>query len=324
MSATSRTFSSGIAGQLGAFVRQRMASGCWNDTYAENLRLFDLYCSRADPSATTLSQATLDGWCEMRDTESPHTCYTRTVPARAFADYARQRGLTDAVPPEARYVRDPVSVPHAFTDGELERFFEACDTIVPYRDRPESVLRKVTCPAFFRLLYSSGMRTTEARLLRRPDVDLAHGVIDVRRSKGHDQHYVALHESMTSVLRDYDAAAERLQPGREWFFQSPRGGCYDRGWVSDNFKRLWERANGDADGVVPYHLRHYYATENIMSWDCDPYEAHDRLLFLSKSMGHRDVGSTLYYLSIVPALADKMRRLTEATLNATVPEVWDD
>jgi site-specific recombinase XerD len=70
-------------------------------------------------------------------------------------------------------------------------------------------MKEIVCPAFFRLLYSSGIRTTEARLLEREDIDLSHGVINVRHSKGYDQHYIALHESMTSILLQYDAAAEK-------------------------------------------------------------------------------------------------------------------
>ena len=61
---------------------------------------------------------------------------------------------------------------------------------------------------------------------------------------------------MTEVLRAYDEAAERLQPGREHFFESSRGGHLSRDWVADNFRRLWKEAgNGDPEGIVPYQLR---------------------------------------------------------------------
>ena len=129
---------------------------------------------------------------------------------------------------------------------------------------------------------------------------------------------------MTDVLSAYDAAADRLQPGREWFFESVRGGHYTRCWVEDNFRALWREANGDAGPVVPYDLRHHYAVENISSWDCDAFEATEKLHNLSKSMGHRWIVSTLYYYSIVPALADKLRGKMEARFDSTVPEVWDD
>lgn len=318
-------FVSGFAGQLDAFVRFRKASGSWNEhASAEGLRYFDRHCASVDRESPVLTQDMLDGWCRMRETESPGSCYTRTLAARQFAEYARTRGLTSAVPPRMTRPRGAAHVPHAFTDEELGRFFSACDSIVPYKGRLDCTVRKIACPAFFRLLYSSGIRTTEARLLRREDVDLEHGVLDIRRSKGYDQHYVALHPSMTAVLRSYDAAAERLQPGREWFFESSKGGHYSRYWVEDNFRALWEAANGDVGAVVAYDLRHHYAIENIGSWDCDAYAASDRLHWLSKSMGHRWTASTLYYYSLVPTLAGKLREKTEARFDAIVPEVWDE
>lgn len=260
----------------------------------------------------------------MRDTESPESCRKRTSAARMFAAWARDRGLTEAVataPPRRRDAPD--YAPHAFTRAELARFFDACDSIEPYMGRLESRLRKIQCPAFFRLLYSSGMRTTEARMLRRVDVDLSTGVVSVVRSKGPDQHYVALHPSMLEVMRAYDAAADALQPDREWLFQSSRGGFHGRSWVALNFRGLWELANGSADGVWAYQLRNNYVTENIGSWECDPLEQGDRLLWLSKSMGHRSVGSTLRYLSATPVLAGKLQRLTGESMDSIVPDVWE-
>lgn len=41
-------------------------------------------------------------------------------------------------------------------------------------------------------------------------------------------------------------------------------------------------------------------------------------------MGHRHIQSTLYYYSIVPRLADKLRIKTEEGFNEIVPEVWDE
>ncbi len=147
-------YESGLAEQLAAFVRHRRAAGSWNASYAENLRYFDRHCTLSDPGGGRLAQRTLDEWCRMRGTEAPASCYMRTMPARLFADYARERGLSDAVPPKMAYVKGLDYVPHAFTDDELARFFAACDSIVPYMNRRASLVRKVTCPAFFRLLYT--------------------------------------------------------------------------------------------------------------------------------------------------------------------------
>ena len=75
---------------------------------------------------------------------------------------------------------------------------------------------------------------------------------------------------------------------------------------------------------MAYDLRHHYATTNINSWNIDAFEFSDKLNYLSKSMGHRNIESTLYYYSIVPALADIIFEKTSAGMDLILPEVSDD
>jgi len=319
------TYRSGFSQEIEKFVNYRKASGTWNE-YAsgQNLKYFDRHCADKYADSSTLTQDMVDTWCSQRDTESSSSCYIRTLITREFVDYLHNHGMTEILPPKAPRLENRKYIPHAFTDDELARFFDECDSIVPYKGRMASMVRKLQCPVFFRLLYSSGIRTTEARFLKKEDVDLDHGVLNIRKSKGYDQHYVALHETMTALLLRYDETIGRIQPGRSYFFESLKGTCYGRDWVNDNFKKIWEAANGSAIGMVPYDLRHHYAVENISSWEDDGFTFSERLHYLSKSMGHRWIQSTLYYYSIVPRLADKIRAKTEEGFNEIVPEVWDE
>jgi len=309
------------------FIVYRKASGSWNEpSYGLNIKLFDHFCADNYPADVILSQKMVDAWCAKRDTESNRSNDTRTRVVRMFIDYLRHRSLTDVLPPLRLKPESRTYIPYAFEDDELDRFFHACDSIRPYhRKKMSAVVRKYTVPVFFRLLYCTGMRTTEARLLKRENVDLVHGVIDIQKSKGYDQHYVAMHDTMTSLMVKYDLAVSELQPSREYFFQSGKTGTHhSRSWVKDNFRALWNEANGSFATPVAYDLRHHYAIVNINSWIDDGFEFSDRLQYLSKSMGHRSIESTRYYYSIVPRLADTLRDKTEAGFNLIVPEVRDD
>lgn len=68
-------------------------------------------------------------------------------------------------------------------------------------------------------------------------------------------------------------------------------------------------------------ITHNYAIENINRWREDGFEFSDKLHYLSKSMGHRGIASTLHYYSIVPRLADTIQIKTEKDFNLIVPEV---
>lgn len=96
---------------------------------------------------------------------------------------------------------------------------------------------------------------------------------------------------------------------------------YYKKHATQTFHTLWEKAN-TARCVVPYELRHNYATENINGWTAnDSFGLSEHLLYLSKSMGHRNLSSTLYYYSIVPGFADIILEKTEMGFNKIVPEV---
>ena len=305
------------------FVIYRKASGSWNEpNYGLNIRLFDHFCAENYPTDVMLTQKMIDAWCAKRESEANRSHETRTMVVRLFVDYLRRRNLTDVAPPTKYKPESKTYIPYAFEDNELKRFFHACDTYQPFHFRKkQSILKKFTVPVFFRLLYSTGMRTTEARLLKKANVDLERGIIDIQKSKGYDQHYVVMHDSMKILMAKYDKAVSKLLPMREYFFQNSKGTHYTRDWVQDNFRQFWNEANGVLSLPVAYDIRHHYAIVNINSWIDDGFEFNDKLQYLSKSMGHRSIEATRYYYSIVPRLADTLKDRTEDGFNLIVPEV---
>ena len=66
-----------IADMLEQFVYYRKASGSWSETYADNLRYFDNYCSTEYPYADSFTQEMVDSWCKKRDTEKNNSCRSR-------------------------------------------------------------------------------------------------------------------------------------------------------------------------------------------------------------------------------------------------------
>ena len=304
------------------FEAYMQASGKWNPyAYGENLAAFDRYCKDNHPEATALTQEMVDGWCRKRDTEKSCSCRTRIQVVVSCIKYLNSRGLCLLQLPLLPKERNRYQyVPHHFTDDELDDLFSRCDAHAA-RKTLASRLKKVTLPVFFRLLFSTGMRPTEARLLRTENVDLLHGVIDIRQSKGHNQHFVVLHESMLKLMRAYDERVRRddMCPNRAYFFPAADGGHHSREWVSGNFRSLWDTARfGKA---VPYDLRHEYATRNLNQWVGLGVGFNARFVSLSKSMGHVSLESTKYYYSLVPCLADVMLNLTKDSFNEIVPDV---
>ena len=312
-------FKSFLAPLIESYITYQKASGKWNiDNFELNIRVFDRYCMNYYPNHKTLNQDMVDSWCKQRETENNNSCLTRTRVIVSFIGYLRKRGLTEVVKPSLPRPEPSTYIPHAFTDDELHNFFRACDELPAGKSRVIQS-RKLTVPVFFRLLYSSGIRTNEARLLRVCDVDLLNGILNIHNSKGEAQHFVVMHDTMLELMARYDTAIKKLFPRRQYFFPSPRRSYYTRVWLQNNFRELWTKYNPSYATV--YELRHHYATENINQWVGEGFEFSSKLLRLSKSMGHSTLESTKYYYSLVPTMSDILEAKTGQDFDAILPEV---
>lgn len=311
-------FISVVAPLIEQFVKFQTASERWCRSYEVQISLFDKFCNREFPNAQTLTQEMVNLWCTKRDTESAKSCRQRCYVVRTFINYLVERRLADVVLPILPSYSPSEYIPHAFSYEELARFFEACDSIEGVRTQ-EQRMRRITIPVFFRLLYSSGMRTTEARFLRVQDVNLETGLVDIRISKGYDQHFVVLHDTMLQLMRKYDAAISKMMPNRIYFFPSRKNGAHTEYWLYKNFRRIWDSVNSSY--AVAYELRHNFATENINRWIGCGMDINQRMVYLSKSMGHRVFKSTEGYYHLVPKLANQLYQMSNASFEELIPDL---
>jgi len=311
-------YKSFLAPYIEKYMKYSEASGGCSDHAKSSIRLFDKYCNEHSGGTASLTQELVDGWCSKRDTESNNSCRARVYPIYDLIKYLRARKLTDAACPEIPRHERCTYIPHAFTGEELKRFFYECDHLSCDGRRP-SRNRRMTLPVIFRLLYSTGMRTCEARMLRHEHVDIEHGIINIENTKGHIQHYVVLHDSMAEVMEKYDAAISCLYPQREYFFPGVKKPYHDEGWLTGNFRQIWDSVN--SSHAVPYDFRHYYGTFNVNSWVGQGFDFFDQFVYLSKSMGHSTLESTKYYYSLVPVLSEILKEQTGAGMEWILTEV---
>lgn len=303
------------------FILHREAADRWNISDAKNLMYFDKYCGEVSPGSTAITQKMIDGWCSQRMTETAVSWYGRSSIIVQFVRYLVDCGYPDLHEPQVptpKTVRN--YVPHAFNDNELQRFFAECDKRAVCAKGKKNEARALIPPALFRLLYSSGMRTVEIRLLMCDHIDLEEGVINVEYTKGRAQHYVALHPSTVIMLKSYDSAISRFYPERKYFFPRDQEKPLYQVWIPETFREIWDSVN-ESHSAVAYDLRHNYATENINKWLDKGFDFNDKFVYLSKSMGHTKLESTKYYYSIVPGLSDVLNAQTAEGFDKITPEV---
>lgn len=310
-----------IKEELAAFESYLVATQRNNSTYIGTLRKFDKYLYTSYHEDYQLTKEMFDTWCRKHDNESNNTCRRRIQPILLFHRYLKERKLIDFEEPEKPKISRRKSMPHPFTDEELASFFKTCDDFDPIiEDRKLHKVIKLILSVIFRLLYSTGLRPNEARLLKRSNVDLNRCVISITETKGHNQRFVAIHDSLIDILIRYDEMMNDLIPDRVYFFPNGKNGYYCSRWLRGYFRQIWSLSNPDTNAVI-YDFRHNYAIDNINSWIKDGTDSIDKMYYLSKSMGHADINNTLYYYSVVPKFSKLQYELSNSSFEELIPEV---
>lgn len=315
-------FKSGLAPQMEQFVEYKQTTRKWNSSSIFHLGCFDKYCAEKFPNAKELCIEMFE-WCLEKPTEHGNTCSYRISPIREFVNFSRKMKWTTLEPPQPPAYKPRNYVPHFFTEDEKVRFFIECDKFaVNYRSW-QSDERKILCPmvipTIYRLLYSTGMRTNEVRLLKCEDIDFMTGVININDSKGNDRHRVAMHRSLWDLLIRYHEAMSRHLHNRIYFFPDEGDKPYSPAWMTTTFQRIWKNVNS-SQKANPYNLRHNYAIENINRWKNVGYEINDKLIYLGRTMGHVKFSSTLYYFHLAPCFASKLKDLCDDKFNHLLPD----
>lgn len=311
------------------YLDYRKAYGYKAGTY-NFITCFLNWCDRTYPDDQYLRQEMLDVWRTKRPTENEESHGNRAAHLNKFLRFVNDRG---GGPFSLFLDRPPVSrvEPVLMTHEQIANFFRAVDEL-PAGLRGKAVpqcstfyVRAVELPVFFRLQYSTGARPNELRWLNREDVDIENGIIYIHRPKGYIERTIALHPSMTKLIRQYDKLIKEVLPDATPFFPNISGGYPSSYWLRLNFRQLWDKYNPKPkDGersVVSYAFRHNYAIENIMNWHQDGYNADKRLVALSRSMGHVYIRSTQYYFHLVPRFADMLEDIEGGFVEQIMPEV---
>lgn len=139
---------------------------------------------------------------------------------------------------------------------------------------------------FMVLLYSTGLRLSEALNLKLTDIDGDRGQIRVLKGKGAKDRYVALPDKLLHLLRDY----YRAYRPQEYLFNGKYKGSK---WAQRSAQHAVEQARKQAKiarEVSPHILRHCYATHHL--------EGGTNLVYLKEQLGHKNLKTTARYVHL--------------------------
>lgn len=226
---------------------------------------------------------------------SGSSCLQALLMVRQCLRWATARGVLLVDPSRDLVLRHPArSVGRVLTVAEVEQLLEAPDATSPHGLRDRAILD---------LLYATGLRRGECQRLNLADVDLAQGLVAVRRGKGGKDRLLPLIPRLAQSLTRY------LTQGRPALAKSPQEPALfvdrqgDRLSLASLGLVVKHHARRAELGLVsPHRLRHAFATHLL--------EGGAELVALQALLGHVRLDTTETYTRVAPQSLVREHRRT--------------
>lgn len=175
---------------------------------------------------------------------------------------------------------------------------------------PRAPLRPLCLYTILVLAYCAGLRLGEVVRLDLGDVELQSGTITIRQTKFFKSRILPLADSVVVALREYLEArrqAKAPQNPESCLFWHDQGGkrytYHGVAWLLVNIlRRAGLKPARGKTGPRIHDLRHSMVVNRILEWYRAGINPQERLPFLATYLGHRDINSTLVYITVTQDL----------------------
>lgn len=194
---------------------------------------------------------------------------------------------------------------------------------------PRAPLRPVSLYTMLVLAYCAGLRLGELARLDLGDVDLQAGTITIRETKFFKSRILPLTGSVVAALREYLEARRQAgapqNPDSGLFWHDQGGARYDSHSIAQALVDILRRAGlkplWGKTGPRIHDLRHSMVVNRILAWYHAGINPQERLPYLATYLGHRDIYSTLVYITVTQDLlqqaSERFRTLGVHCLHVT-------
>lgn len=196
--------------------------------------------------------------------------------------------------------------PHIYTPADVRRMLDVARSY----PSPRAPLRPLSLYTMLLLAYCAGLRRSELARLDLGDVDFRGGTITIRQTKFYKTRILPLPDSVMVELQVYTDARRRaggsLDPRSGLVWHERRGDRYTKQTVARLLVEVIRRAGlkppQGRTGPRLHDLRHSMVVNRILEWYKTGINPQDRLPFLATYLGHRDINSTLVYITVTQDL----------------------
>jgi integrase len=158
--------------------------------------------------------------------------------------------------------------------------------------------------------YCAGLRLGEIVRLTLSDVNLQDGIVEIRETKFYKSRRLSLASSVVQALHDYTgerrtAGAPMAAVSSLFWNQKTNKGYSSRtanALIVEVIRRIGLKPEKGWVGPRVHDLRHSMVHSRMVTWYQQGINPQSRLPYLATYLGHKEISSTLAYLTITPQL----------------------
>jgi len=264
-------------------------------------------------------------WSTSRMNDCSRTFYGKCSKLSQLARYMNEQGAKSYIMPLPKCVNDRGFTPYIFTEEQMLAIFHESDSLLRESHRKDDPI--ISVPCLIRLLYSTGIRITEAVSLRNKDVDLDRNILKVgtwSSTKNGEERLVPICESLKENILKYlhyrsMVPVEGISAPDHPFLMKLNGTALSSANAYNWFRKIYTKCGiayrGERFGPRVHDLRHTMATHSLAKMVKGGMDIYSALPLLSACLGHRSLHSTEGYVKLTcqeyPELLDQCTTLND-------------
>jgi integrase len=196
--------------------------------------------------------------------------------------------------------------PYIYTEQDVHRLLATALSL----PSPQSALRPRTAHMMLVLAYCAGLRIGEIVRLDVGDFDPDDRTIEIRGTKFFKSRRLPITDSVVAALQSYlgarKLAAAPTKPDAPLFWHHSATGRYShsrgRNLLVCVLRQAGIKPERGRVGPRVHDFRHAFVVNRMLAWYREGINPQSRLPYLATYLGHKDINSTLVYLTITQEL----------------------
>jgi site-specific recombinase XerD len=261
------------------------------------LEYFDRFLVQENVKKPRITRQIIERYQRTLSHLTPRGQANRFCVVRQLCEYLARHDLHTYIPEPMKTIPSYAArKPYIYSSSELGSLLDAALELPPVGS-----LRPHTYYTLLGLLYSTGIRISEACSLNLESFHTSTQCLYIAQGKFRKARWVALSDSTSQALQHYIDQRVRKKPNTpdDPLFLNERGRRLCHPTVYHTFRPLLEQCNiphSKCTGPRIHDLRHTFAVYRLLAWYRDGLDINARLPMLATYMGHVDMQSTQVYL----------------------------